>query len=161
MPSFDIVLEPDRVELRNACDQAAKEIANRFDFKGTSAALAHEDVGITLYGDSDFQLEQVRAVLVAKLAKRGVDLRFLDEGKAEKIGGDKLKQVLKVKAGIDAALAKKVQARIKESKLKVQSSIQGDILRVQGAKRDDLQAAIALVKRDITEAPLTFKNFRD
>ncbi|MDE2048895.1 MAG: YajQ family cyclic di-GMP-binding protein, partial [Betaproteobacteria bacterium] len=130
MPSFDVVLEANLVEVKNAVDQAAKEIGTRFDFKGTSAKAELADKAITLYGDSDFQIGQVRDVLVGKLAKRSVDVRFLDEGKIEKIGGDKLKQVLTVKHGIDKELGKKIQSAVKESKLKVQASIQGDAVRV-------------------------------
>ncbi|MBI5333276.1 MAG: YajQ family cyclic di-GMP-binding protein [Burkholderiales bacterium] len=161
MPSFDTVLEPDLVEVRNAVDQANKEVGTRFDFKGSSAKIEHKDKEITLYGDSDFQVGQVRDVLTAKMTKRQVDVRFLDFGDIEKIGGDKVKQLVKVKAGIEAELAKKIVKLIKDSKLKVSASIQGDTVRVQGAKRDDLQAAIALMRKDITEVPLSFNNFRD
>lgn len=164
MPSFDTVMEPDMVEVRNAVDQAAKEIGTRFDFKGTSAnvELNDKDKELTLYADSDFQLSQVRDVLVNKMTKRNVDVRFLDfSTKAEKMSGDKLKQKVIVKTGIDKDLAKKIVKAIKDSKMKVQASIQGDSVRIQGAKRDDLQAAIALLKKDVTEAPLTFENFRD
>ncbi|WP_085314523.1 YajQ family cyclic di-GMP-binding protein [Derxia lacustris] len=161
MPSFDIVSEADMVELRNALDQTNKEIGTRFDFKGSSANVEQKDKELTAWADSDFQLEQVRAVLTAKLAKRNVDVRFLDIGKVEKISGDKAKQVIKIKQGIESDLAKKIVKHIKDSKLKVQASIQGDAVRVTGAKRDDLQAAIALLKKDITEQPLAFNNFRD
>lgn len=161
MPSFDTVLEPDLVEVRNAVDQANKEVGTRFDFKGSSARIEHKDKEITLYGDSDFQVGQVRDVLTAKMTKRQVDVRFLDFGDIEKIGGDKVKQLVKVKAGIEAELAKKIVKLIKDSKLKVNASIQGDTVRVQGAKRDDLQAAIALMRKDVTEVPLSFNNFRD
>ncbi len=163
MPSFDTVLDPNLVEVRNAVDNTAKEIGTRFDFKGTSAAIEfkEKDKEITLLGDADFQIEQVRDVLNNKLAKRQVDIRFLDLGKIEKIGGDKVKQVIKVKAGIEAELAKKIVKVIKDSKLKVNASIQGDAVRVQGTKRDDLQAAMAVMRKDLTEAPLTFNNFRD
>lgn len=161
MPSFDTVLEPDLVEVRNAVDQANKEVGTRFDFKGSSARIEHKDKEITLYGDSDFQVGQVRDVLTAKMTKRQVDVRFLDFGDIEKIGGDKVKQLVKVKAGIEAELAKKIVKLIKDSKLKVSASIQGDTVRVQGAKRDDLQAAMALMRKDVTEVPLSFNNFRD
>jgi cyclic-di-GMP-binding protein len=163
MPSFDTVLDPNLVEVRNAVDNTAKEIGTRFDFKDTSAAIEfkEKDKEITLLGDADFQIEQVRDVLNNKLSKRQVDIRFLDLGKIEKIGGDKVKQVIKVKAGIEAELAKKIVKSLKDSKLKVTASIQGDAVRVQGAKRDDLQAAMALMRKDLTEAPLTFDNFRD
>ncbi|AKJ30493.1 YajQ family cyclic di-GMP-binding protein [Caldimonas brevitalea] len=161
MPSFDTVLEPNLVEVRNAVDQSNKEIGTRFDFKGTDARIELKDKELTLYGDSDFQLGQVLDVLTVKMTKRSVDARFLDIGKIEKIGGDKVKQVIKVKAGIESELAKKIQQLIKASKIKVQASIQGDAVRISGTKRDDLQAAIALLRKDVTEVPLTFNNFRD
>ncbi|GAP33650.1 YajQ family cyclic di-GMP-binding protein [Piscinibacter sakaiensis] len=162
MPSFDAVLEPNLVEVRNAVDQTAKEIGTRFDFKGSSAKVELKEKELTVHGDSDFQLGQVIDVLLAKLSKRGVDIRFLDRSaKIEKIGGDKVKQLVKVKAGIDAEAAKKMQALVKQSKLKVQAAIQGDTVRVSGAKRDDLQAAIALLRKEVTDLPLSFTNFRD
>ncbi len=161
MPSFDTVCKPDLVELRNAVDQANKEIGTRFDFKGSDARIEQTDKLLTAYADSDFQLGQVRDVLLAKMTKRSVDVRFLDHGKIEKISGDKVKQQLTVRSGIPQEHAKKVVALIKTSKLKVQASIQGDTVRVQGAKRDDLQAAIALLRKDIDDLPLTFENFRD
>lgn len=162
MPSFDTVLEPELVEVRNAIDQSNKEIGTRFDFKGSDARVEHKDKEITLYADSDFQLQQVTDVLLAKMAKRGVDVRFLDlTAKPEKLSHDKLKQKVIVKAGIESDLAKKIQKALKDSKIKVQASIQGDTVRVTGTKRDDLQGAIALLKKTITEAPLSFNNFRD
>ena len=167
MPSFDAALEPNFVELRNAVDQTGKEIGARFDFKGSSAKveLTEKDAKareLMLYADSEFQLGQVKDILLAKLAKRGVDVRFLDDSaKIEKIGGDKVRQVLKIKEGVDSDTARKLQTLIKQSKLKVQASIQGDVVRVTGAKRDDLQAAIALVRKEIADAPLSFTNFRD
>jgi hypothetical protein len=164
MPSFDAVLEPNQVEIRNAVDQASKEIGTRFDFKGTSAKVEVGDKGkeLVLYGDSDFQIEQVTEILLAKLTKRQVDVRFLDRSKkVEKIGGDKVKQVVLVKTGVDADTAKKIQQAVKASKLKVQAAIQGDIVRITGGKRDDLQGAIALLKAEVKDQPLTFTNFRD
>ncbi len=161
MPSFDTVLDPNLVEVRNAVDQASKEIGTRFDFKGSSARIEHKDKEVTLYGDSDFQIGQVFDVLNAKLSKRQVDARFLDAAKIEKIGGDKVKQVVTIKAGIEAELAKKITKAIKDSKIKVTASIQGDTVRVQGNKRDDLQTAMALLRKEITEVPLSFNNFRD
>jgi hypothetical protein len=161
MPSFDTVCEPNMVEVKNAVENTAKEIGTRFDFKGTSAAIELKDKEITLTGDAEFQLSQIEEVLRNKLTKRSVDVRFLDIGKAEKIGGDKVKQVVKVRSGIESELAKKIQKAIKESKLKVQAAIQGESVRVSGAKRDDLQAAMALIKKDMTEVPLEFNNFRD
>lgn len=166
MPSFDTVIEPDLVEVRNAVDQASKEISTRFDFKGSSAAVeladrSAKDRELTLFGDSDFQLQQVRDVLLARLAKRSVDVRFLDlSGKPQKLGGDKLKLAVPVKSGIDAETAKKVQTEIKASKLKVQSQLQGDAVRVTGTKRDDLQATMALLRKQLPDQPLSFNNFR-
>jgi uncharacterized protein YajQ (UPF0234 family) len=161
MPSFDTVCEPNMVEVRNAVDNTAKEIATRFDFKGTSAAIDLKDKEITVFGDADFQLGQVEDILTGKLTKRNVDVRFLDKGDVQKIGGDRVKQVLKVRSGIESDQSKKIQRIIKDSKLKVQAAIQGDAVRVTGAKRDDLQAAMALIRKEITDVPLSFNNFRD
>ena len=162
MPSFDTVLEPNLVEVRNAVDQAAKEIGTRFDFKGSSSRVELKDKALTVWADSDFQLQQVLDILVAKLTKRGVDLRFLDRSaKVETIGGDKVKQPLVVKSGIDTDTAKKIHNVVKASKIKVQAAIQGDTVRVTGTKRDDLQQAIALIRKEIADAPVTFTNFRD
>jgi uncharacterized protein YajQ (UPF0234 family) len=162
MPSFDTVLEPNLVEVKNAVDQTAKEIGTRFDFKGSSARIELKDKELTLYADSDFQIGQVMDILLAKLSKRSVDARFLDRSaKIEKIGGDKVKQMIVVKNGIDSETAKKIQTLVKQSKLKVQAAIQGDTVRVTGAKRDELQAAMALIRKDIADAPLSFTNFRD
>ena len=161
MPSFDTVCEPDMVEVKNAVENAAKEIGTRFDFKGTSAAIELKDKDITLLGDAEFQLQQVEDILRGKMTKRGVDVRFLDQGKVEKIGGDKVKQIVKVKNGIATEDGKKIQKLIKESKLKVQAAIQGDAVRVTGAKRDDLQAVMALLRKEMAELPLSFDNFRD
>ena len=161
MPSFDTVCEADLVEVKNAVDNTAKEIGTRFDFKGTSAAIELKDKDITLIGDSDFQLQQIDDILRNKLAKRNVDVRFLDKGDVQKMGGDKVKQVVKVRNGIASEEAKKIQRIIKDSKLKVQAAIQGESVRVTGAKRDDLQAAMALIRKDIPDLPLSFDNFRD
>ena len=161
MPSFDTVCEPDLVEVKNAVENTAKEIATRFDFKGTSAGIELKDKEITLLGDAEFQLTQIADVLRAKLAKRDVDVRFLDLGEVQKVGGDKVKQVAKVRNGIESELAKKIQRLVKDSKLKVQASIQGESVRVTGAKRDDLQAVMALLRKEIAEIPLSFNNFRD
>ena len=167
MPSFDTQLEANLVEVRNAVDQTSKEIGTRFDFKGTSAKVelaekSAKERELTLFGDSDFQINQIRDVVLGKMSKRGVDVRFLDfSAKVEKIGGDKVKLVVVVKSGITAELGKKIQGLLKQSKLKVQSAIQGDVVRVSGAKRDDLQSAIALLKQEITDVPLSFANFRD
>ena len=161
MPSFDTVCEPNLPEVKNAVENTAKETATRFDFKGTAASVELKEKEITLIGDAEFQLVQVEDILRNKLTKRGVDIRFLDKGKVEKIGGDKVKQVIKVKSGIESETAKKIQRLIKDSKLKVQAAIQGDAVRITGAKRDDLQAAMALIKKDVPDMPLTFNNFRD
>ena len=161
MPSFDAVCEPNMVEVKNAVENTAKEIGTRFDFKGTAAAIELKEKEITLTGDADFQLQQVQDILLAKMAKRSVDVRFLDKGDVEKIGGDRVKQVLRVRSGIESEHAKKIQKLIKESKLKVQAAIQGEAVRISGAKRDDLQTAIALVRKEMPDLPLTFSNFRD
>ncbi len=167
MPSFDAVLEPNLVELKNAVDQTTKEISTRFDFKGSSARIelaekSATDREITLHADSDFQIAQVTDILVNKLSKRGVDIRFLDfSAKIEKAGGDKVRQPVKVKTGIDSENAKKIQNLVKQSKMKVQAQIQGDAVRISGAKRDDLQAAIQMIKQAATDLPLSFSNFRE
>jgi uncharacterized protein YajQ (UPF0234 family) len=167
MPSFDTVLEPNLVELKNAVDQTTKEIGTRFDFKGSGARIelaekSSKDRELTLHADSDFQIAQVTDILVGKLSKRGVDVRFLDfSAKIEKAGGDKVRQLVKVKNGIDSETAKKIQTTIKQSKLKVQAQIQGDAVRVTGGKRDDLQGAIQLLKQTVNDLPLSFTNFRD
>ncbi len=161
MPSFDTVCEPNLVEVKNAVDNTAKEIATRFDFKGTAAAIEIKDKEITVFGDAEFQLGQVDDILRNKLAKRNVDVRYLDPGEVQKMGGDKVKRVIKVRNGIEAEQSKKIQRLIKDSKLKVQAAIQGDAVRVTGAKRDDLQAAMALIRKDLPDMPLSFNNFRD
>ena len=161
MPSFDTVCEANLVEVKNAVDNTSKEIATRFDFKGTPAAIEVKDKEITLIGNADFQLEQIEEILRNKLAKRSVDVRYLDAAEAQKIGGDKVKKIIKVRNGIESEASKKIQRLIKDSKLKVQAAIQGDAVRVTGAKRDDLQAAMALIKKDIADLPLSFNNFRD
>ena len=157
MPSFDIMCEA------NAVEQANKEIANRFDFKGSDARLElkEKEREITAYADDDFKLGQVRDVLMAKLAKRGVDARFLEQKDAEKIGGDKVKQKMVVKNGVESDLAKRIVKMLKDAKLKVTASIQGDVVRVTGAKKDVLQEAIQLVRSGVTEVPLSYQNFRD
>jgi uncharacterized protein YajQ (UPF0234 family) len=161
MPSFDVVSEADMVEVKNAVEQTNKEIIGRFDFKGSSAKVEQKEAELTAYADAEFQLEQVRDVLTNKLSKRKVDVRFLDLGKIEKIGGDKVKQVIKIKNGIETEDAKKITRVIKDSKMKVQASIQGESVRVTGAKRDDLQAAMAMLRKDVPDMPLEFNNFRD
>jgi uncharacterized protein YajQ (UPF0234 family) len=161
MPSFDIVCKPNLVEVRNANDQANKEIANRFDFKGSDARVEQKERELTAFADDEFKLGQVRDVLNAKFAKRGVDLRFLKLENPEKIGGDKLKQKITVRNGVETELAKRIVKMLKDSKLKVSAAIQGEVVRVSGAKRDTLQEAIAIVRAGVTEAPLSYQNFRD
>jgi uncharacterized protein YajQ (UPF0234 family) len=161
MPSFDVVSEADMIEVKNAVEQSNKEITTRFDFKGSSAKVEQKDNELTAFADADFQLEQVRDVLTTKLAKRKVDVRFLDAGKIEKIGGDKVKQVIKIKNGIESDDAKKIVRVIKDSKMKVQASIQGEAVRITGKDRDVLQDAIALLRKDVPDMPLEFNNFRD
>ncbi|MCD6680346.1 MAG: YajQ family cyclic di-GMP-binding protein [Burkholderiaceae bacterium] len=161
MPSFDVVSEADAVEVRNAVDQANKEISTRFDFKGSDARIEQKERELTAYADDDFKLGQVSDVLLAKLAKRNVDVRFLDYGDVQKIGGDKVKQPITVRHGVSSEHAKKLVRLVKDSKLKVQASIQGDSVRVSGGKRDDLQSAITLLKKEIADVPLAFTNFRD
>ena len=161
MPSFDIVSEVNQVEARNAVDQANREISTRFDFKGSDARAEYDGKALTLFADDEFKLKQVTDILVAKLAKRQVDVRALDYGSVEKISGNKVKQVVTVRTGVAQELAKKIVKLVKDSKLKVQAAIQGDAVRVSGAKRDDLQSAIALVKKSISDYPLQYQNFRD
>lgn len=163
MPSFDITCEANAVELKNAVDTANKEIANRFDFKGSDARLElkEKEHEITAFADSEFKLGQVRDVLLAKMAKRGVDARFLKVEEPEKIGGDKMKQKMVVRHGVEPELAKKIVKMIKDAKVKVTGSIQGEVVRVSGGKKDDLQAAIQLVRAGVTDTPLKYENFRD
>lgn len=163
MPSFDIVSEVNQVEVHNAIDQCNKEIANRFDFKGSDARVEidEKEKKMTAYADDDFKLGQLRDVLTGKLAKRGIDVRCLELGKTDKVSGNKVKQEISVRAGIEQDLGKKIVKLIKDSKLKVQASIQGDSVRVSGSKKDLLQETIALVRKSITDFPLQDKNFRD
>ncbi|MBC7779582.1 MAG: YajQ family cyclic di-GMP-binding protein [Proteobacteria bacterium] len=163
MPSFDIVSEVNQVEVHNALDQANKEVTNRFDFKGSDARIEwnEKDKVLTLFADDDFKVGQVMDVLVAKLTKRNVDIRCLEHGEMEKVSGNKAKQTVKVKTGIESDRAKQIVKLLKDSKMKVQGSIQGDAVRVSSAKRDALQDAIALVKKSITDYPVQFDNFRE
>lgn len=161
MPSFDIVSEVDVVEIKNAVEQCNKEVSNRFDFKGSDARVEQGDKVLTVFADDDFKLEQVIDVLKTKLSKRNVDIRCLDYAKVEKVSGNKVKQAITVKVGVETELAKKLVRLIKDSKLKVQASIQGDAVRVSGAKRDLLQDCIAMVRKEITDFPLQYNNFRD
>jgi len=161
MPSFDITSEVNKVELKNAIDQSNKEITNRFDFKGSDARIEQNELQLTVYADDDFKLKQVMDVFQGKCAKRGVDVRALDPKDAEKISGNKMKQLVDVKNGIEQEMAKRIVRLIKDAKIKVQASIQGEAVRVSGAKKDDLQGAIQLVKTSVKEIPLQFGNFRD
>lgn len=161
MPSFDIVSQVDRQEVKNAVEQTNKEISNRFDFKGSDARVEQADLGLTVYADDEFKLGQVLDVLRSRLAKRNVDVRALEAGVVEKISGDKVKRPVTVKVGVPQEKAKQIQKLIKDSKLKVAASIQGDLVRVSGGKKDDLQALIQLVRKSVTDLPLQYINFRD
>ena len=161
LPTFDIVSEVDKQEIRNALDQVNKEVSTRFDFKGSDARVEQSEYILTVFADDEFKLSQVLDILMAKLAKRGVDVRCLDRGEVDKVSGNKVKQQVTVKTGLETELAKKIVRLIKDSKMKVQGSIQGDSVRISGAKRDHLQEAIQLIKKSITEFPLQFQNFRD
>ena len=163
MPSFDIVSEVNQVEVHNAVDQCNKEIGNRFDFKGSDARVEIDDKEkkLTAYADDDFKLGQLRDVLTGKLAKRGIDIRCLQLEKTEKVSGNKVKQDIGVRVGIEQELAKKIVKLVKDSKLKAQAGIQGDVVRVSGQKKDALQEIIALIRKSIGDFPLQFKNFRD
>lgn len=161
MPTFDIVSEVDKQEVKNAVDQVNKEVLTRFDFKGSDARVEQAEYQLIMFADDEFKLEQVSDILMAKLTKRNVDVRCLDKGKVEKISGNKVKQVVTVKTGLETELAKKIIKYIKESRLKVQASIQGDVVRITGAKKDVLQETIQLIKKSIDNFPLQFQNFRD
>ena len=161
MPSFDIMSEVDQPALRNAVEQANRKVDGRHDFKGSSARIEHTEKLLTLYGDSDFQLDQIKTILLPEMTKKNVDVRCLDYGDVEKISGNKVKQEVKVRVGVDQELAKKIVKLLKDSKMKVQAAIQGEAIRVSGAKRDILQDAIALVKKQIIDFPLQYGNFRD
>ncbi len=161
MPSFDIVSEVDQVEVRNAVDQCNKEVTNRFDFKGSDSRVEIGDKILTVFADDEFKLGQVRDVLTGKLSKRGVDIRCLEIGDAEKISGNKMKQAVTVRAGIEQDLGKKIIRMVKDSKLKAQASIQADTVRISSTKKDTLQEVIQLMRKSVTDFPLQFKNFRD
>ena len=161
MPSFDIVSEVDKQEIKNGVDQVNKEVGTRFDFKGSDARIEQAEYQLSVYADDEFKLEQVQDILRTKLTKRNIDVRCLDKGVIEKISGNKVKQVVTVKTGVETELAKKIIRIVKDSKLKVQASIQGDVVRVTGTKKDLLQETIQLVRKTITDFPLQFQNFRD
>ncbi|WP_077037104.1 YajQ family cyclic di-GMP-binding protein [Pelomonas sp. KK5] len=163
MPSIDTVLEPNMVKIKNGVENSAKEIGTRFDFKGTSAKveLKEKDKAIEVVGDSDFQLEQVEQVLYAKLTKQDVVITFLEKNeKIEKLGGDKVKQVYKIKDGIEADLAKKITAAVKNSKIKVQAAFQDGKVRLTGKSIDDIQQTMALIRKEFHDVPLSFDNQR-
>jgi uncharacterized protein YajQ (UPF0234 family) len=161
MPSFDIVSQVDRQEVKNAVDQTNKEVGNRFDFKGSDARVEQAELLLTVFADDDFKLGQVTDVLRGRLAKRNIDVRCMELGAVEKISGDKLKRPITVKVGVPQDKGKQIQKLIKDAKLKVAASIQGDAVRISGAKKDDLQAAIQLVRKSVADLPLQFINFRD
>ena len=161
MPSFDIVSDVNRQEVKNAVEQANKEVTNRYDFKGSDARVEQNELALTVFADDEFKLGQVSDVLRARLAKRNVDVRSLEPGAIEKISGDKVKRAVTVKVGIPQEKAKQIQKLVKDAKLKVAPSIQGDALRISGAKKDDLQATIQLVRTSVTDIPVQFINFRD
>ena len=161
MPSFDVVSEVDKQELKNAVDQCNKEVSTRFDFKGSDARVEQNEYVLTVFADDDFKLDQVKDVLNNKLVKRNIDIRTVDVKDVQKVSGGKVKQEITIKTGVETELAKKIIRLLKDSKMKVQGAIQGDTVRVSGAKRDILQEAIALLRKEITELPLQFNNFRD
>lgn len=161
MPSFDIVSEVDGHEVRNAVEQTNKEVSSRFDFKGSDARVEQSDFVLAVYADDDFKLEQILDILRTKLTKRNIDVRCLERGVIEKVSGNKVKQIVTVKTGLETELAKRIAKILKESKLKIQTSIQGDSLRVSGAKKDILQESISIVKKAIIDFPLQYQNFRD
>lgn len=161
MPSFDVVSEVDKHEIRNAVEQANKEVSTRFDFKGSDARIEQTEYVLVVYADDDFKLEQVQDILRSKLTKRKIDVRCLDVSQAESISGNKVKQTITIKTGVQSELAKKIVKIIKESKLKAQASIQGEVVRIAGAKKDVLQEAIALIKKTVNDFPLQYQNFRD
>ncbi len=160
MPSFDVVSEVDLHELTNAVDQAVRELTQRFDFKGTDAAFELEDSTVTMTAPADFQLKQMLEILQLRIAKRGIDLLCLEVEDPE-VNLARAKQLVILKQGIDADSARRVSRLIKDSKLKVQAQIQGEKVRIIGKKRDDLQEAIALLRKSNVGVPLQFNNFRD
>ena len=160
MPSFDTVSEVDLHEVSNAVDQANREIGNRYDFKGSSARVVQAEYQLTIQADNEFQLNQVKDILHLKLAKRGVDLGSLEEGKLETTI-NQARQTLRVQQGIPQDIAKRIVKLVKDARLKVQASVQGDKVRVSGKNRDDLQKVIAMLKDAAIDLPLQYSNFRD
>ena len=161
MPSFDIVSQVDHQEVKNAVEQTNKEVTNRFDFKGSDARLELADLVLTVFADDEFKLGQVLDVLRGRMTKRNIDIRCIELGTLEKISGDKVKRPVTVKVGVPQDKGKQIQKLVKDSKLKVAASIQGDAVRISGSKKDDLQAAIQLVRASVADLPLQFTNFRD
>ena len=161
MPSFDIVSQVDKQEVKNAIEQTNKEIANRFDFKGSDARVEQNELQLTVFADDEFKLGQVMDVLRGRMTKRNIDIRCLELGSIEKMSGDKVKRSVTVKVGVPQEKSKQIVKLIKDAKMKVQASIQGDAVRIAGGKKDDLQAAIQLVKKSVADVPLQFINFRD
>ncbi len=162
MPSFDVVSEVDKTEVKNAVEQTNKEVGTRFDFKGSDSRVEQAELTLTVHADNEFQLNQVQDILNGRLTKRGVDIKCLDiSDKIEKVSGNKVKRACTVKVGVEIELAKKIVKLLKDSKMKVQASIQGDTVRVTGKNRDDLQAAITFIKKSVTDFPLQYQNFRD
>ncbi|MCB1916811.1 MAG: YajQ family cyclic di-GMP-binding protein [Rhodocyclaceae bacterium] len=161
MPSFDITSEVDLVALRNAVDVANRKIGNRYDFKGSDCRVEQSDKLLTMFADSDFQLDQMQGILLPEMTAKKIDIRCLEHREVQKVSGNKVKQELLVRVGVEQDIAKKIQRLLKDAKLKVQASIQGESLRVSGAKRDVLQEAIALVRKSVPDFPLQFGNFRD
>ena len=160
MPSFDIVSKVDSHELTNAVDQANRELEKRYDLRGTNARFELVEYVVTQFAPSEYQLEQLLDILKPRLAARGIDLKAIDLGEVESNLAEARRKIT-IKQGIEQAQAKKISAKLKESKLKVDSQINGDKLRVNGKKRDDLQAAIAFLRKTDLELPLQFENFRD
>ena len=161
MPSFDVVSEVDWQEVRNAVDQANREIGTRFDFKGSDARIERAEGLLTLHADDEFKVSQVRDILRSKLSKRTIDITCLDEQAVEKAAGGKARQEIRVRHGVDMDLARKIVKLIKDAKLKVQAAIQGEQVRVSGKNRDDLQAVMAMLRKQELGLPLQFTNFRD
>ena len=161
MPSFDIVSEVDKQELKNALEQTNKEVSTRFDFKGSDARVEQSEYVLTVYADDDFKLSQVKDILDGKMVKRGIDIKCIELGTVEKVSGNTVKQTVTIKVGVEQELSKKIIKLLKDSKLKAQGSIQGDLVRVTSPKRDTLQEAIAMIKQANLGFPLQFKNFRD
>lgn len=161
MPSFDIVSEIDQVELRNAVDNSARELTTRFDFRGVEASIELKELTVTLTTESDFQLNQLLEILRNNCTRRGISMAGVDMEDAPVHSGKTYSYHVSFKQGIDQPMAKQIIKKIKDAKLKVQASIQGEKVRVTGKKRDDLQEAIALLKDADIELPLQFENFRD